>query len=275
MHQATVVIEQLGRGLGRIPRSVRLCLGLGALLFAANAMGLIPHVKWPKPGVATLRPPARPWPDVHARLQERAAIELRDDFRHGLEEWRGRSNTPAQWSFDAVGFVHPGQMALYRPTLGLTDYLLEFDGQVDQHAIGFVFRASDCDNYYAVKLVIAQRGPLPKVEVVRYSVIKGHEGPHTVHPLPLTVRDDTTYQVRMEVHGSDFTLITQGIVADHWSDSRLARGGVGFFCGKGDQARLGRVEVSHQNDTLGKVCAYIAPVKPPPLADARGSEPRP
>ena len=29
---------------------------------------------------------------------------------------------PHEWSFDATGFVRPGPLALYRPSMGLTDY---------------------------------------------------------------------------------------------------------------------------------------------------------
>ena len=263
VHKARIAVQSIRLTVVRIPRAVRLSVGVGACLFAANAMGLIPHVKWPKAEPTASGQPIRPWREVNASLQRRAAIEFKDDFRHGLADWRSRSGTTAQWSFDRIGFVHPGPLALYRPTLELADYVLEFQAQVDRQGIGFVFRAADFDNYYAVKLVIAHTGPLPKVDVTRYSVIKGREGPHTVRPLPLTVRSDTTYQVRMEVRGSDFTLITQGKVADQWSDSRLVRGGIGFFCGKGDQALLRRVEVSHQNDAWGKLCARIAPLKRP------------
>ena len=262
-HKASAVRQSIRLNVGRIPAAVRLSAGVGACLFAASAMGLIPNVIWPKPAPTKRGAAVRPWTEVNASLQRRAAIDFKDDFRHGLEDWRSRSDAKARWSFDAIGFVHPGSLALYRPTLELTDYVLEFQAQVDRQGIGFVFRAADFDNYYAVKLVVAQSGPLPRVDVTRYSVIQGHEGRHTVHPLPLTVRSDTTYQVRMEVKGSDFTLITQGKVADHWSDSRLARGGIGFFCGKGDQARLRQVEVSHQNDAWGKLCARIAPFQRP------------
>ena len=47
-------------------------------------------------------------------------------------------------------------------------------------------------------------------------------------------------------------------VADFWTDDRLKTGGIGFFCGKGEQARLRYVDVSYQNDTLGRFCAFIA-----------------
>jgi hypothetical protein len=239
------------------------------LLVATTGLGFIPHVNWITLSSGASEHSAGPWTEVNAKLQRRAAVDLEDDFRHGLGEWRSRSNTPAPWSFDEVGFVHPGRLALYRPTLQLTDYRLEFDAQLEEQAIGFVFRALDFDNYYAVKLVNARSKPSRAIEVVRYAVIKGREGPHTVYPLPVNGPLNITRQVRLDIRGSDFTLITQGKIADHWSDTRLTRGGVGFFCGKGDKARLGRVEISYQNDALGKLCAYIAPMGQPDQVASR------
>ncbi len=204
---------------GRIPLAVWLSLVcIGAAMFATSTLGLTPRTIWHQPDGSNPRPAAALGRGLADQLHQRAALELRDDFRQGLREWRNRSNMPAQWSFDSIGFVHPGNMALYHPSLESTDYVVEFDAQVDRHALGFVFRASDFDNYYAVKLVIAEPGPLPRVEMLRYTVIGGREGPHTVHRLPLTVRRDTTYHVRLDVQGSDFTLMTQGKVADYWSD---------------------------------------------------------
>ncbi len=202
---------------------------------------------------------ARSWADFKENLRKRAAINLSDDFRSGLADWRERSGGTASWSYDSAGFVHPGALALYRPTLALTDYRLEFMGDVSQKALGFVFRATGSENYYAVKIQVAQPGPIPLIQVVRYAVIDGREGPHIVKPLPVSARGDLPYRVLLEVRGSDFSLFIERKVADYWSDSRLASGGVGFFCGKGERARLRWVEVSHQYDTLGRLCAYLAP----------------
>jgi hypothetical protein len=63
----------------------------------------------------------------------------------------------------------------------------------------------------------------------------------------------------VDVRGSDFTIMAQGQLVDFWTDSRLTRGGVGFFCSRGEKARVRWVEVSHQYDALGRLCAYLAP----------------
>jgi hypothetical protein len=70
---------------------------------------------------------------------------------------------------------------------------------------------------------------------------------------------DTIYRVRVDVRGNDFVTSVQGQVVDVFSDDRLPRGGVGFFSEAGEDARLRWVEVSHQYDMLGRLCAYLVP----------------
>jgi hypothetical protein len=199
------------------------------------------------------------WKNLNQTISERAAVAYADDFRSGLDAWESRSNLTTSWSYDAAGFVRPGPLAIFKPTLDLADYRFEFLGQIDQKALGWAFRAQDLKNYYAMKLVVVKPGPLPLVRLVRYAVINGKEGPHVEKPLPLTVRTDMLYRIQVNTRGGDFTILAQGQVVDFWSDSRLLRGGVGFFCNRGERARLSWVEVSHQYDALGRLCAYLAP----------------
>jgi hypothetical protein len=199
------------------------------------------------------------WNDLQKTISNRAAIAFSDDFRSGLDAWQSRSNLTRSWSYDASGFVRPGPLAIFKPTTELSDYRFEFLEEIDQKAMGCAFRASDLDNYYAVKLVVVRPGPLPLVHLVRYAVIHGKETSHVEKPLPFTTRADTIYRMLVDVRGSDFTIMVQGQVVDFWSDSRLRQGGIGFFCNRGERARLRWVEVSHQYDALGRLCAYLAP----------------
>jgi hypothetical protein len=75
----------------------------------------------------------------------------------------------------------------------------------------------------------------------------------------MPVRTDMFYRVRVDVRDQNFTTTVQGQVVDFWSDDRLSRGGVGFFSEKGERARLRWMEVSHQYDALGRLCALLAP----------------
>ncbi len=197
--------------------------------------------------------------NMNQSISNRAAVAFSDDFRMGLDAWESRSNLTRTWSYDAAGFVRPGPLAVFKPTVELTDYRFEFLGEIDQKALGWAFRARDLNNYYAMKFVVVKPGPLPLVHMVHYAVINGKESPHVDRPLPLTARADMLYRIQVNVQGSDFTVMAQGQVVDFWSDGRLERGGVGFFSNRGERARLRWVEVSHQYDTLGRLCAYLAP----------------
>ena len=199
------------------------------------------------------------WKNLNQTISNRAAVEFADDFRQGLDAWESRSNLTSSWSYDLAGFVRPGPLAIFKPTVDLTDYNFEFLGEIDQKALGWAFRAVDLNNYYAMKFVVSKPGPMPLMHIVRYAVINGKEGPHVDKPLPITVRADMLYRIQVNARGEDFTVLAQGQVVDFWSDNRLRHGGIGFFCNRGESARLRWVEVSHQYDALGRLCAYLAP----------------
>jgi hypothetical protein len=103
------------------------------------------------------------WKNLNQTISNRAAISYADDFRSGLDAWESRSNLTRSWSYDAAGFVRPGPLAIFKPTVDLTDYRFEFLGEIDQKAMGWVFRAQDLNNYYAMKFVVVKPGPLPLV----------------------------------------------------------------------------------------------------------------
>jgi hypothetical protein len=189
-------------------------------------------------------------------LQKRAAIELDESFGSGLDQWMG---LPGDWSRDPAGFVRVGSLALLRPSLSMADYRLEFLGQVGRRSLGWVFRAPDLKNYYASRIVLAKPGPLPSLALERYGVTDGREGPRVRTPLRLRGRENSAYKVVLQVRGNDFTTLIDGQVVDFWSDDRLKVGGVGFFSDPQDPGALFWVRVSHQDDLLGRVCAYLAP----------------
>ena len=199
------------------------------------------------------------WKSLAQRISSRAAIAITDDFRSGLDSWESKANLTKTWSYDANGFVEPGPLALLKPTQDLRDYSFEFLGEIEHRAVGAAFRARDLDNYYAVKFVEVKANYLPTIHLVRYAVINGKEGPHVEKPLPASLRADMLNRFTVLVNGHDFTILAQGEVVDFFSDNRLTAGGIGLFCSRGEKARLRWVEVSHQYDALGRLCAYLSP----------------
>jgi len=192
-------------------------------------------------------------------ILNRAAVKLFDDFRAGLGSWQGPDGWSKSWRYGQASFLEPGQLALYAPSVGMKDYTLQFLGQIEHKSLNWVFRARDERNYYAMRIVITKAGPLPEAHIVRYMVMDGKEQNVTRLPIPFTVRIDTLYLVRMDVRGDSFTTYIQGQVVDSFNDDRLSEGGVGFFSPKGDKSYLRWVEVTHQYDYLGRLCATLAP----------------
>ncbi len=190
---------------------------------------------------------------------DRAAVALDEDFRSGLDDWGSRGDVATEWSFDATGFVRPGPLALYRPSMNLTDYQVQFLGMIDKKAMSWVVRAADFDNYYVVKLEVLKPGPLPTIGVTRYAVVNGKADTRADVLAPLDARNDMLYRVRLDVRGDEFSLYVQGQLIDAWSEPRLPRGGIGFFSARGEESRLRWVQVTHQYDMLGRLCAYQAP----------------
>src|SRR5579864_5150330 len=80
---------------------------------------------------------------VKQTLADRAGIALNEDFRSGLDEWQARGDRATTWSFDATGFVRPASLSLYRPSMGLADYEMQFLGLIDKKAMSWVARARD------------------------------------------------------------------------------------------------------------------------------------
>jgi hypothetical protein len=251
------------------PRDLKL------LLFAIPALiALVFHPSLPKVSLAaprtTVAAPSQfrkvlddGWSNVRQSVLDRAAIALNEDFHGGLDNWVSPGGSTTEWSFDQTGFVRPGPLALYRPSIGLTDYQAEMMGAIDKKALSWVVRASNFQNYYVIKLVVLKPGPIPIMGITRYAVINGKAQDRADTLVPISARPDMLYRVTVNVHGPDFSLAVQGQMVDSWSEPRLDRGGVGLFSALGEQSRVLWVQVTHQYDMLGRLCAYLAPYQIP------------
>jgi hypothetical protein len=199
------------------------------------------------------------WTNVKRSLVDRSAVALNDDFRTGLDDWASRDDATATWSYDTAGFVRPATLALYRPSLTLTDYQFQFLGMIDKKAMSWIVRATDYDNYYVIKLAVLKPGPVPIIGLTRYAVVNGKADNRVDTPVPVDAREDTLYRVLVDVNGPNFSVAVQGQLIDAWSESRLPHGGVGFYSNRGEESRVRWVQVTHQYDTLGRLCAFLAP----------------
>ena len=199
---------------------------------------------------------------VKKGIAERSATDLREDFGSGVHDWEGDGDWASSWNYDERGGVKPGALAILKTSRTLTDYTVEFLGQIEKKALGFTIRSADTQNYQAVKLVVKSPGPLPVISIVHYAVVGGTESARQERRLSIPVFNDTIYRIRLTVRDDTFTLAVNEQVVDAWVDNRIAKGGVGFFAGVGESSRVYDMRVYHQADALGKALAYIAKKEP-------------
>jgi hypothetical protein len=215
-------------------------------------------------GAVVLTPSRRSKPDPWAKLKEqvanRAQVDLFEDFSAGLDDWQSGENLTSTWSYDKNGFVNPRALGLFAPSMRLTNYDLDALVQIETKGIGLAFRAAGPRNYQAVRVLVEGSGPMPALVVERYAVVGGQP----LHPVrvryPSRFQVDTLYRMHLEVRGDAFALYIQGQLVDYWSDNRLQAGGVGLFCGPGEHARVAWIRVSHNTDSLGRMCSLLTSV---------------
>jgi hypothetical protein len=191
-------------------------------------------------------------------VSKRAQVDLFDDFSAGLDAWQSGENLASTWSYDKNGFVNPGTLSLLEPSLHLTNYDLDALVQIETQGVGIAFRATSPRSYQAAKLVVQDSGPMPSLAVERYTVLAGRASRTIRVKYPQHFQADTLYRVHLEVRGDAFSLYVQGNLVDYWTDARLRSGGVGLFCSKGERARVAWIRVSHNTDSLGRMCSLLS-----------------
>lgn len=149
------------------------------------------------------------------------------------------------WAGDPNGSHAGRQITIYRPSLKLSDYRIEFQGEIDSKSIGWVFRAMDPYNYYAMKLAIVTPGLSPKIALIKYAVVQGHETELGRVPVDMAARNDTVFNVRVDVRGAKFSTYVQGQPVDVWTDEQLKSGGVGFLNERAERARVKSASISY------------------------------
>ncbi len=200
------------------------------------------------------------WQNLLQRVSTRAQVDLFDDFSAGLGAWQSGPELTSAWSFDKNGFVNPGALSLFKPSMHLTNYDLDALVQIEAKGLGLVFRAASARSYQVAELVVDGAGPMPSLAVSRYAMIAGRplRAVHTQYPQRFLA--DTLYRLHLEVRGDTFSLYVQGNLVDYWTDPRLTAGGVGIFCSPGEHARVAWIRVSHNTDSLGRMCSLMSSI---------------
>ena len=178
----------------------------------------------------------------------KGAVAFRQEFRTAdLSAWGGgsiglSSSDMQGWAAKA-GSVYPGRLRLWQPTTGLSDYQMNFGAQIESKAMSWAYRASNSKNYYATKLIVT---PGDRAEISRWAVVDGHSLSRVQLPIPIPLVAGQDYRVQVRVQGNRFTTFVDDQLIDTWTDTKLSKGGVGFFADPGERAAVRWVAVNQQ-----------------------------
>ncbi len=199
-------------------------------------------------------------------VRSRAPITLHDDFTAGLKDWTTvamrnvpKVDDPKTFSLPSgPNIVHPGNLRIWNRSVALQNYQMEFKGELERKSLSWAFRATDAKNYYATKIVITKPGPLPNAGLVRFVMMNGRIWDQVQLPIPVTLERGGNYKVRVSVQDDRFITYLNGQVISSWSDTRLRRGGVGFFSDDDDPQKVDWVSLSERDSFLGRVLAHFS-----------------
>ncbi len=170
-------------------------------------------------------------PPQSVRKNEKQDISvIEDHFDSGLQRWLGGID---DWRVDVAG-VRAGSLALFSPSIELSDYQFEFLARIENRSVTWVFRAAGFSDYYEATLTIVPGGGY---ELRRRVIAGGTPEAPTVKSVP-PGSGKTTVTLRTRVAGPAFSISLDGQVIDTWNDLRLPSGGVGFLGAQDDRARL-------------------------------------
>jgi hypothetical protein len=254
--------------------------GFAATAFAAVAVVFLLLALSQLPSGGSGRKAVSPLPDANRHdgpggvgemlsnlIQSRTSGTLREDFHTGFVDWEGLKQSGADWSISS-GDVRPAGLRVWKQSTSLSNYEMEFMGRIERKSVDWAFRAPDLHNYYATKLVITKPGPLPNAGLVRFVVLDGRERDRVELPLPLTLERGTDYRVRVSVRGDHFLTSVNGQLVSSWTDSRLSRGGIGFFNEDGESAVVKWVSVSERDSFLARIASHFSLISFPTPAMA-------
>lgn len=163
-------------------------------------------------------------------------------------------NSGSAWAQEG-SYVRPGRLRVWSRSESLVNYDLEFVGQIDRKSMDWAFRASDAQNYYASKVAILT----PDTSAIeRYVVQNGVVQDRVELPLRVKLTPNHDYLFRLTAQGSRFRTFIDGNIVSSWSDTRMSRGGIGFFSEDGEKSLLKWAALTERDSVAGRFLAHFS-----------------
>lgn len=213
--------ERAAAPLARLPQKVE----YGS---ASKQIALVP---WTAPESPFGYAPAKQNNTADRSTSGNGRSKMEEHFENGFGDWTGGVD---DWCVDAAG-VRTGSLALFRPSMELHDYDMEFLARIENQSVSWVFRAANLNDYYIASIGTAPGGGY---EFWRGTVIGGIQGSIEAVPLRNPPKGKTAVTIRLRAAGKEFSVWVDGQNTDTWSDNRFSSGGIGFIGASNDRARI-------------------------------------
>ncbi len=157
----------------------------------------------------------------------------------------GAGSWETGFSADTAGIARRRVISHYKPARAKRDYIFEFTGQIEERALGWVFRMKDARNYYCLKLEQPGDGATATVRLVKFAVVNGEEQPKGSVEFREPAQAGLPVTIRLDVRGQIFSTQVNGKQVDVWIDNQLDSGSVGFSNESGERAVIRTVKISY------------------------------
>lgn len=184
-------------------------------------------------------------------------VAIEDRFQTGLRSWLPAPGSALSGWRTENGLIRPGGLRIWDESRNLADYSFQFEGRVENRALGWVVRAPNHNNYYAAKLALPELGSSPRPEIIRFSVIQGQESRRQHLPVPVQLEKGEFYDFEVRAIGDRIVTLVGGRVIDQWRDARFRTGGVGFFNERGDRSSIRWARLREDESIADKLRSYL------------------
>lgn len=133
------------------------------------------------------------------------------------------------------------QLAIYRPSMQVNDYRVEFQAEIEYKAVSWAVRAANPKGNVILKL--AQSGST--VRLVRFSVVDNKQGEAVEKALPFSTNLGMVFRVRTDVVGEKFRVTVNDQIVDEWTDKQASTGGFGVANEGAERGQVRSIQLWH------------------------------
>jgi hypothetical protein len=137
-------------------------------------------------------------------------------------------------NWKALPVAGGSMLRMWPESAGFRDYRFSFTAQLDGSPLGWVVRAENASNYFALRLVRGGDG----YHLQRSAVIAGDEREKSTSALIAGLAPQSKVSVSVEARGDAVITSINGTAVDSWVDPRLRSGAAGWLTPRGQDPQV-------------------------------------